>query len=302
MDRIDQLRLFVRIVERRSFTVAAHDIGLPRSTATQAIRQLEERLGTRLLERTTRQVTPTLDGQAFYERCGSLLADIDEVENAFRASAPQGPLRVDMQGTLARFFVLPALPDFTACYPEISLRISEGDRMVDLVREGVDCVLRAGTLPNSSLVGKRIAEFQEVTCASPDYLSRYGEPQSIEDLSNHRMVAYVASATGQPYPLEFAKGNEFIEVALPSDVTVTGAEIYTAAAVAGFGLIQVPRYRIARELVDGSLKLVLPDFLPPRMPVWVLYPQNRQLSARVRVFVDWLSGVFADASRSLAEH
>jgi DNA-binding transcriptional LysR family regulator len=293
MDRIETMRLFTRIVERGSFVQAARDLQIPRATVSTAIKQLEALLGTRLLERTTRHVSPTLDGSAYYERCVRLLADLDEAEGAFRNPKPHGPLRVDLQGTLARHFVLPALPRFMERYPDIRLRLGEGDRMVDLIQEGFDCVLRAGDLRDSSLIGRRVASLEQVTCASPVYLERYGVPRSLEDLYGHRMVGYVSSSSGQAYPLEFCEGDEIRLVPLAGTIDVTGAEIYTAAAVAGLGLVQVPRYRVERQLKEDALRIVLPDLPPPPMPVSIVYPQNRHLSPRVRVFVDWIGEVFA---------
>lgn len=289
------MRLFVRIVERGSFAQAARDLQVPRATATHAIQRLEADLGVRLLERTTRNVRPTLDGALYHERCIRLLADLDEIEDVFRNAEPRGPLRVDMQGTLARFFVLPALPGFIARYPDISLNLSEGDRMVDLITEGVDCVLRAGDLSDSSLIGRRIATFQQLTLASPSYIDRFGLPASPDDLTGHRMVAYTASATGQPYPLEFATDERTREITLPYDVTVRGAEIYTASGVVGLGLIQIPRYRVEDQVAAGQLVPVLQGYPPPPMDVSVLYPQSRHLSSRLRVFVDWLAELFRSA-------
>ncbi|MDQ0393670.1 LysR family transcriptional regulator [Labrys monachus] len=292
MDRIDVMRLFVRIVERGSFAQAARDLQIPRPTATHAIQRLEADLGVRLLERTTRNVRPTLDGSLYHQRCIRLLADLDEVESIFGNAEPRGPLRVDMQGTIARFFVLPALPGFMARYPGISLSLSEGDRMVDLVTEGVDCVVRAGDLSDSSLIGRRLTMFEQITAASPAYLDRHGVPSAPDDLDGHRMVAYTASATGLPYPMEFGRDGREWEIPLPHDVVVRGAEIYTAAGVAGLGLIQVPRYRVAHQIAAGQLVPVLEAFPPPPMPVSVLYPQSRHLSSRIRVFIDWLAEVF----------
>jgi DNA-binding transcriptional LysR family regulator len=165
--------------------------------------------------------------------------------------------------------------------------------MVDLIREGVDCVLRAGELTDSSLIGRRVASFEQVTCASPAYLAAFGVPRTLDDLGSHRMVGYVSSASGRSYPLEFRDGDETRLVAPAVSVMVTGAEIYTACALAGLGLVQVPRYRIERQLAEDRLRIVLPDLPPPPMPVSVLYPQNRHLSPRVRVFVDWIGEVFA---------
>ncbi|MRG54536.1 LysR family transcriptional regulator [Phyllobacterium sp. SYP-B3895] len=295
MDRFRDMQIFVRIVERRSFTNAADDLHIPRATVTNAMQRLEERLGTRLLDRTTRQVNPTLDGEAYYERCLRLLADMEEAEASFRDSAPKGLLRVNLQGTLARHFVIPALPDFLNRYAALELSIGEGDRLVDLVQEGVDCVLRAGDLKDSTMVGRKIAEMQQVTCASPAYLARHGEPRSLDDLAGHQAVNYVSSGTGKPFPLEFATQTGLRLVNLPGPVSVTGADIYAASAIASLGLIQVPRYRIANELAEGSLRVILPGSPPPPMIVSVLYPQNRQLSSRVRVFADWLTEIFAGA-------
>jgi DNA-binding transcriptional LysR family regulator len=301
MDRIQAMRVFMRIVERGSFAQAARDLQMPRPTVTHSIQELEALLGTRLLERTTRHVTPTLDGNAYYERCVRLIEDLEEMESAFRGASPHGPLRVDLQGTLARHFVLPALPDFVSRYPDIELRLSEGDRMVDLVPEGVDCALRAGELKDSSLISRRVAALEQVTCASPEYLARHGVPRSLKELASHRMVHYVSSSTGQPYPLVFVDAGAARSVSLAGILTVTGAEIYTGAAIAGFGLIQVPRYRIEDQLRNDLLRVVLPDLPPPPMPVSVVYAQSRHLSPRVRVFVDWVHDIFAAASKT-AKH
>lgn len=295
MDRFREMQIFVRIVERRSFTNAADDLHIPRATVTNAMQRLEERLGTRLLDRTTRQVNPTLDGEAYYDRCLRLLADMEEAEASFRDSAPKGLLRVNLQGTLARHFVMPALPDFLHRYPALELSIGEGDRLVDLVQEGIDCVLRAGDLKDSTMVGRKIAQMEQVTCASPAYLARHGEPRSVEDFAGHQSVNYVSGSTGKPYPLEFSTRAGVRLVTLSGPISVMGADIYAASAIAGLGLIQVPRYRIASELAEGRLCVVLPDCPPPPMNVWVLYPQNRQLSSRVRVFADWLTEIFARA-------
>jgi DNA-binding transcriptional LysR family regulator len=288
MDRFQEMQIFVRIAERRSFARAADDLQIPRATVTNAMRRMEQRLGSRLLERTTRQVRPTPDGEAHYHRCVRLLADLDEAEGSFHNLAPKGLLRVNLQGTLARYFVVPALPGFLARYPGIELQIGEDDRLVDLVREGIDCVLRAGHLEDSSLVGRRVALMPQVTCATPAYLATYGDPVSLGALLEHRCVNYVSSSTGKAVPLEFMVDGHATDVHLKAAVSVTGADLYAGAALAGLGLVQIPRYRIAHELEAGSLRVVLADYPPPPMPVSVLYPQNRQLSSRVRVFAQWL--------------
>jgi DNA-binding transcriptional LysR family regulator len=289
------MKVFVRIYERSSFTLAADDLNLPRATLTHTLNQFEAWLGTRLLERSTRRVRPTLDGEAYYQRCLQLLAQLEEAELAFRSVAPKGRLRVDLHGTLAKYFVVPALPQFMARYPEIELSISEADRFVDLIAEGVDCVLRAGALGDSALIGRRVANLRQVTCASPAYLRKYGEPKSLAELSEHRAVNYVSRTTAKLFPFEFMVDGELQEVSIQGALSVFGAEIYSASAVAGLGIIQCPHYRMAELIEQGVMREILPDTPPPSMPVSVLYPQNRHLSPRVRVFVDWLAEVFENA-------
>ncbi|PWY40966.1 MULTISPECIES: LysR family transcriptional regulator [Pseudomonas] len=295
MDQVKAMKVFVRIYERSSFTLAADDLNLPRATLTHTLNQFEAWLGTRLLERSTRRVRPTLDGEAYYLRCIQLLAELEEAELAFRTVAPKGRLRVDLHGTLAKYFVIPALPEFMARYPEIELSVSEADRFVDLIAEGVDCVLRAGTLGDSSLIGRRVASLQQITCASPAYLRKYGEPKSLDELSRHRAVNYVSRTTAKQFPFEFMVDGELREVAIEGALSVFGAEIYAASAVAGLGIIQCPRYRMVQQIFQGLVQEILTDTPPPPMPVSVLYPHNRQMSPRVRVFVDWLAEVFARA-------
>ncbi|WP_233850412.1 LysR family transcriptional regulator [Paraburkholderia sp. HD33-4] len=296
MDRFEEMRVFVRIAERQSFTRAADDLQIPRATVTNLMKRLEQRLGARLLERTTRTVRLTPDGEAHYQRCVRLIADMEEAEGAFSNLAPKGLLRVNVQGTLARHFVVPELPAFLARFPDIELMIGEDDRLVDLVREGIDCVLRAGVLQDSSMVGRRVAQLQQVTVASPTYLAAYGEPADPAALSTHRAVNYVSSATGKPVPLEFRVDGRDTALVLPSAVSVSGADLYAGAAIAGLGIVQVPRYRVDGELATGRLRVILADYPPPPMPVSVLYPQNRQLSSRVRVFAQWLREIFEAVS------
>ena len=295
MDQVKAMKVFVRIYERSSFTLAADDLNLPRATLTHTLNQFEAWLGTRLLERSTRRVRPTLDGEAYYLRCVQLLAELEEAELAFRSVAPKGRLRVDLHGTLAKYFVIPALPQFMARYPEIELSISEADRFVDLIAEGVDCVLRAGALGDSALIGRRVATLRQVTCASPAYLCKYGEPKRLADLGEHRAVNYVSRTTAKLFPFEFMVDGQVQEVTIEGALSVFGAEIYAASAVAGLGIIQCPHYRIAELIDQGVMQEILIDTPPPPMPVSVLYPQNRHMSPRVRVFVDWLAEIFATA-------
>lgn len=290
MDRFDAMRVFTRVVERRSFTLASEDLGLPRSTMTDAVKQLEARLGVRLLQRTTRHVSSTLDGEAYYQRCLSILADIEEAEGAFAGIKPKGLLRVDVHGTLARHFVLPGLPSFLETYPDIEFQMSEGDRLVDLVREGIDCVLPVGVPQDSDMVARRVAMLEEVTLASPAYIETHGLPNHPDSLADgHRMVGFRSSATGGLLPLEFIVDGNVRNIVLPTKVSVNAAESYVATAKLGLGLIQIPRYHAEDALRSGELVRVLDDFPPTETPVSLLYPRNRQLSPRVRVFIEWVA-------------
>jgi DNA-binding transcriptional LysR family regulator len=295
MDRFDMMKLFVRVVERRSFTAAASDLVLPRSTATEAIRRLEEQLGARLLERTTRHVAPTPEGHAYYERCVQILADIDDAEGHLRGAEPGGLVRVDAPGLLTRTFLLPQLRHFLGRYPAIELQFGQRDRLVDLVREGVDCAIRAGEPTDSSLIQRRLATIPEVTVASPAYLERYGTPRTLADLDGHRMVGFISSRSGDVLPLEFMEDSTRHEIALPVSVSADDSNTTAEFARLGFGLLQAPRYRFARELADGTLIEVLPDHPPTPTPLFALYPQNRQVAARVRVFLDWIGATFRAA-------
>ena len=288
MDRFNAMLVFTRIVELGGFAKAADSLQMPRASVTVLIKQLEAHLGVQLLHRTTRQVSPTLDGVAYYQRCVLLLADLEEAEGLFRSSQPKGMLRVEMPAAVGRLVVLPALPEFTDRYPQIELEVGLNDRPVDLIREGVDCVIRGGLTMDDSLVARPLVQMDQVTCASPAYLLAHGVPQSFDDLSGHQVVEYFSSVSGKRYGLEFQVGDQVRLPDLPKRLAVNSAEGYLAACVAGYGLVQTPHYHVAQLLREGRLQEVLSDCLPPRLALTALYPQHRQLSPRVRVFVDWL--------------
>ncbi|MER9546323.1 LysR family transcriptional regulator [Mesorhizobium sp. M0437] len=294
MDRFDAMRVFTRIVERRSFTKAADDLSLPRSSVTDAVQGLEARLGVRLLQRTTRQVSPTLDGEAYYQRCVSLIADLEDAEGAFVGAKPSGLIRVDVHGTQARHFLLPGLPRFREMYPDIRLHFSEAHQPVDLIREGFDCILRAGELADSALIRRRLAILERGTFASPDYLNRLGMPNTPDDLNGHEMIGLLAPDTTEVVPLAFLVKGKVNRITLPAMMTVTGPETNVAAARLGLGLIQVPRYRVVSELASGALIEVLANFPPTPLPVHALYSHKHQLSPRLRVFIDWVAEQFRD--------
>ncbi len=298
MDRFDAMRVFVRIVERRSFTRAADDLNLPRATVTDAVKALETRLGVRLLQRTTRQVTPTLEGEAFYARCLHLIADVEDAESAFSDANPRGPLRIEMHGALARRLLFPRLPEFLSKYPDIELDVSEGDRYIDIVREGVDCAVRVGELRDSDLIARRLTLLAEATAASPDYCARHGMPADLDALQDgHLMVGFKSSAIGALLPLEFRHEGRVRHVSLPTRVRVGGADSYLGAALAGFGIIQSPCYRLESHFAAGRLLPLLEAFPPLPSPVNIVYPRTRLPSPRLRAFIDWAADAFGESTR-----
>lgn len=302
MDRFQSMQLFVRIVELGSFSLAAVALDVPRATASHAIKALEARLGARLLERTTRHVQPTLDGKAFYERCVQILGELDDAESSFRhvASNPRGVLRLDLHGTHATQIVLPRIDAFCARYPGIELVITSGDRLVDLIREGVDCVVRAGEARDASLVAKRLAVMPQVVCASPAYLAQFGVPATPDELNGHQAVGFFVSGSDSRYPVELVVDGKVRAFTMKSCVTVNDAENYVICARRGCGLIQLPRHHVEEDLRAGRLVQVLSEWQSPGMPVSVMYPHRRQLSLRVRVFIEWVSGVYRERFGELA--
>ncbi|EPJ88151.1 MULTISPECIES: LysR family transcriptional regulator [Pseudomonas] len=295
MDRLNAMRVFTRIVELGGFAKAADSLHMPRASVTILIKQLEAHLGVQLLQRTTRQVSPTLDGQAYYQRCVSLLADLDEVEAEFSSAsiAPKGVLRIDIPVGFGRMILIPLLPEFSARYPMIELEIGMSDRPVDLIREGVDCVLRAGPPQDDSLVARPLTRMIQVTCASRRYLDQYGTPQTLADLPRHKVIEYFSASSNKRYGLEFMIDGLVKDFSLPKAMSINSADGYLAACEAGYGLVQTPYYHIAEQLRRGTLLEVLKSYRPPAMALLALYPPHRQMSRRVRVFVDWLVEVCA---------
>lgn len=293
MDRIDLFRVFARVVECANFTRAADTLGMPRSSVSAAIQELEGRVGARLLHRTTRKVTPTQDGAALYERCLRLIADVEETENLFRHSivGPSGTLRVDMPGRIGRLIVAPALPEFLERYPQISVELGVTDRAVNLIEERVDCVLRVGTLSDSGLVARAIGDLPLINVASPAYLARHGVPRTPADLERHRLVNYASPSNGRVAPWEWVEGDEVKRVALRARVTVNSAEAYIACCLAGLGLIQIPAYDVNAHLRAGELVEVLPEHRAAPMPMTLLYPHRQHLSRRFQVFAEWLEAL-----------
>lgn len=294
MDRLQAMQVFTRVVDTNSFTKAAETLGLPRASVTTIIQNLEAFLGVRLMHRTTRRLSLTPDGAAYYERCVRILADVEETEASFQSNnrKPHGKLRVDMPGSIGRLLVIPSLCEFHTRYPDIDLQLGLSDRPVDLLQEGVDCVIRVGALQDSSLVARRIGLFEGVSVASPAYLEKYGEPTTIEDLGQHKAVNYFSSRTGRMIDWAFLIDGKEVEIKMESIVSVNDADAYVTCGIEGFGLVQPPLFMVLPHLRAGTLKEVLPGYKPLPMPISVVYPHSRHLSPKVRVFVDWIAEVF----------
>ena len=290
MDRIDLFRIFLRVVDSGSFSRAADTLNMPRSSVSTAIQALESRVGARLLSRTTRTVTTTADGRAFYDVCLRLVSDVEEAEGLFRRdkAAPRGILRVDMPGRIGRLIVAPALPDFLERYPEIDIELGVTDRPVNLVEDGIDCVLRIGPLQDSGLIGRKVGELTLMNVASPSYLARYGVPATPHDLSQHLAVGYASAFSGRVEEWEWMENGWLCTQAMAGRVTVNSAEALIACCLAGLGLIQVPAYDVQKHLQAGDLVEVLPDWQAEPMPMTLLYQHRRHFSHRLQVFADWL--------------
>jgi len=290
LDRIDLFRTFVQVVECGSFTRAADTLGLPRSSVSAAVIDLEARVGTRLLHRTTRKVSPTQDGIAFYERCLRLIADVEETEGLFRHTSvgPTGRLRVDVPGRIGRLIIAPALPEFLARYPQLDIELRVTDRAVNLVEESVDCVLRVGPLGDSGLIARRIGDLPLINVASAGYLARYGAPERPADLGDHMAVNYASPSTGRVEDWEWIEDGEVRTTPVRGRVTVNSAEAYIACCLVGLGLIQIPAYDVKRHLDSDELIEVMASYRAPPMPMTLLYPHRQHLSRRLQVFADWL--------------
>lgn len=297
MDQLAAMRGFVKVAEVGSFSKAALLLDVPKPSLTKQIQSLEAHLATKLLNRTTRRVTVTPDGAAYYERALRLLSDLDELDGAMAQSqaTPRGRLRVDVSPSLASYIIIPAVPSFHARYPDIQIDLSVTDRPVDLLAENVDCVVRAGDLTDSALVARRVGDMQMGTAAAPAYLARHGVPLTPADLESdtHRVIGYLNARNGRNHPFSFLEptGAER-DIVGHYGLAVNDGNVYMAAALIGLGAIQVPRFMLRPHFASGALVPVLEAWPVPSIPLHVVYPQNRHLSNRLRVFVDWISGLF----------
>lgn len=295
MQNLEQLAIFARVAEMGSFTHAAESLGIQKGRASNVVRELEAEVGTRLLHRSTRTVQLTEDGRSFLARARALLADAEALGSMFAESeAPlSGRLRVDLPTEFARSTVLPALPDFMNRYPGIEIELSSTDRHIDLVQEGVDCVLRVGEITDERLVARRLGGLPMINAASPAYLKRYGVPMTLEDLiaQGHRMVHYTPTLGRRPYGWEYPEGADYAVLILPGSLSVSNVQAYHGAGLAGLGLIQAGLASLKPFLLSGELVEILPDFRPQSLSVSIVVAHRHNLSRRVRIFVEWLEAI-----------
>ncbi|WP_449548149.1 LysR family transcriptional regulator [Lelliottia amnigena] len=292
MDKIHAMQLFIRVAELESFSRAADTLGLPKGSVSRQIQALENLLGTQLLHRTTRRVSLTQDGMVYYERAKDLLANLDELDGLFQSdpTSISGRLRVDMPVAIARNLVIPKLPSFLQQYPGIELELSSSDRLVDVIREGFDCVVRVGTLKDSGLIARTLGKLSMINCASPDYLARFGYPENLDDLASHAVIHYAVNLGTRPQGFEFFNGDATVWVKTGGILTVNSTETYHAACLAGLGIIQVPRVGVREALRAKKMVEILPQYRAEPMPVSLIYPHRRNLSRRVHLFMEWLTG------------
>jgi LysR family transcriptional regulator, regulator for bpeEF and oprC len=295
MDQIQSIRVFARVVEAGTFTKAAESLDLPKGTVTKLVQHLEARLKVKLLNRTTRRVTVTPDGAAYYERTARVLNDLDDIEASMTnaQAKPSGRLRVDVGTSVARELIIPALADFYRRFPDIQLDLGVTDRSVDLLVDNVDCVIRGGELLDQSLVARRVANVPLVAVASPAYLQAHGTPTHPEQLeTGHTVVSHFSTRTGRHYPNEFEKDGQVLEISGRYKLALNESNALTTATLAGLGIAQVPSFTAKPLIQSGELVQVLGDWTGPIIPLHVVYPPNRHLSAKVRAFVEWTAELF----------
>jgi DNA-binding transcriptional LysR family regulator len=295
MDRITAMSAFVRVVEAGNFSKAADSLDVPRPTVTRLIQGLESELGVRLLQRTTRSVTVTPEGAAYYERVVRLLAELADIESAAKQSLarPSGRIRVETAVAIGTRVIVPALPRFYAAHPGVEIELGVGNRVADLVAEGIDCAVRPGEITEQSLVARRIGQFRFVACAAPGYLEARGAPASPDDLrAAHEVVGLMPPDGARVLPFQFLKDGQQVDVAPTPRLQITDTNAYLAAGLAGLGVIQAPSFAVRSLIDDGRLVEVLAGWRTPVVPVHVVYPPNRFLTAKVRVFIDWLVELF----------
>ncbi|WJD60711.1 LysR family transcriptional regulator [Pseudomonas kurunegalensis] len=294
MDFAEKLQVFITVAELQSFARAAQSLGLARPSVTVAINELEKEVGARLLHRTTRRTTLTSEGVAYYEQATMTLNAVGEARNFFGGglSEPKGRLRVDMSNSLAKSMIIPNISSFKKAYPQVEVILGVSDQQVDLIAEGVDCVLRIGESSPTSLVSRTIYRDPFIICASPDYLKTHGAPKSLDDLKNHLGVVYFYGRERKVKEWMFTVNGKPRSIRMRPALQVNNHDAYVACALNGLGLAQIPLIGVRNELAAGSLVQVLADEDAGHTPISVMYPARKYLPMKVRVFIDWVISIF----------
>jgi DNA-binding transcriptional LysR family regulator len=289
---LESVRIFVKVADLASFTRAAEQLGVPKSRVSLHVKSLEDELGSRLLQRTTRVVRPTPDGEQFLARARSLVDEADDLSTMFQATSTlRGRVRIDLPTAFARNLVIPRLPDFMALHPHLDLIVSTTDRRVAIAREGFDLVLRIGALGDSGLTAKRLGLLPMMNCASPAYLRKFGTPRSIEDLDQHLIVHYSLTLGGDEPCFEHKKNSRWVTRPMKSVITVNGTDAFQSACIAGLGIIQAPRVGQHDHLRSGALVEILPEHTCAPMPVSLVHTHGRNVPKGVRAMMTFLAEV-----------
>ncbi|MFD1801440.1 LysR family transcriptional regulator [Mixta tenebrionis] len=301
MDRFSALKVFTRVVEANSFTRAADSLNMPNATISKTIQQLESHLGVCLLQRTTRRITVTPEGREYYEKALRILKDLEEIDASFKSvrNKPKGHLRIAIGGSTARDVLIPLLADFMTSYPEIRIDLAVADKPADLISSNIDCAVRGGSMDDSTLIARKIGEAALITCATPDYLRRYGIPATPDELQNgHRLISYLSPASGRAFPFRFEHNGIATEIKTQHHLGINESNAHIAAGEAGLGIVQTFTYSVRNELASGALVEILSKWRPASYPFHLIYAQSRHVPPRLRVFIEWLAEAFPAAVKA----
>ncbi len=303
MNKLQAMEVFVRVVDTGGFTRASESLGMPKATVTTSIRDLETLLKVRLLNRTTRKVAVTTDGAAYYERCVAILDQVRDAEESLSTdhASVSGRLRVDVATLFARVKLIPVMHEFQARFPAIRLELGCSDRPVNLVEQGVDCALRGGPIVDQNLIARRVGTMHFINCATPGYFAKHGRPVHPRDLADHVCLNYFSTTTGRTFEWDFEKDGEQFKLALEGPLSLNDSSVYYDACLAGLGIAQLTTSTVRKHIESGELEIALGNWLPEPMPIHIVYPLNRNLSNKVRVFVEWLAELF-ESDEQLALH
>jgi len=292
VDKLDAMDAFARVVSAGSYAEAARRLGVTRSAVSKAVTELEQLLGVRLLDRTTRRVSPTEAGRAYYERVVAILTDVEATESAVSRlhDEPKGLLRVNAPMSFGTLYLGPAIAEFMVAYPELRIELILNDRFVDPIEEGVDVTVRIGALPDSSLIARRLAPARRVLAAAPAYLERHGTPRAADDLSRHRALAF--GHLSAPQRWELSRGGQVSAVTVNSCLCSNNGDVLRAAALNGNGIVLLPTFLVGPDIAAGRLAVVLPEWSPGDLGIYAVYAPNRYLAAKTRVFIDFLAERF----------